>query len=322
MRFEKSAGIILFKSYRGRRFYLFLKRGEGFLDFPKGHIEAGESPEVAAKRETFEESGVTAVPVPFFRFDEIYWFTRNGEKIKKSVEIFLAEVNRNQKVRISKEHTGYLWLDRKSALGRIKLSSQRGAFLRADRYAERYVEMKKLNREYGRLPFETKEWGLSKALVPGEGPLDASIMLIGQAPGANEDRLGRPFIGQSGKLLDQLIASAGLKRKNVYICSFVQFFPPANRLPTDREMEACRRFAERQIKLINPGLVILVGAISSREIAGVTGIMKEHGKLMIGKDGRRYFVTLHPAAAVRLKKNLPLIREDFIKLAAVVKTLK
>jgi DNA polymerase len=322
LRFEKSAGIVLFRVDRGRRLYLFLKRREGFLDFPKGHIEVGEDPKAAAVRETFEEAGVTASPIPFFSFEEIYWFVRNGERIKKSVVLFLAQVRNSQRVKISKEHVGYIWLDRASALGRIRMASQRKAFIRADRYAERVVGLGRLNGNYKKLPSRFKKWKLSRKFVPGEGPLDARVMLIGQAPGANENKTGRPFIGQSGKLLNQLIVSSGLRREDLYICSVVQFFPPGNRLPKCHEVEACIPFVKRQIELIDPRLVILVGALSSKEIAGVIGIMKAHGQLVTGEDERRYFVTLHPAAAVRLKKNLPLIRGDFLRLAAVIKTLK
>src|SRR5271154_3141943 len=106
--------------------------------------------------------------------------------------------------------------------------------------------MKKLNSKYKRLPALIKGWSLSRRFVPGEGPLTAKVMLIGQAPGRTEDELLRPFIGTSGKFLDTLIGMAGLERKSVYICSVVQYFPPKNRIPTDEEIEACNGFLLRQ----------------------------------------------------------------------------
>ncbi len=176
--------------------------------------------------------------------------------------------------------------------------------------------MERLNAEYRKLPRRMRGWGLSKNFVAGEGPIDADVMLVGQAPGRHEDETGRPFVGISGRLLDTLLKKAGLERSDVYITSVVQFFPPKNRAPSDPEIAACRRFLYRQIHIIEPKIVIVVGAVALKELLGRVGIMKVHGSLI--KKDRDYFVTLHPAAAVRIKRNLPLIEGDFRKLGAML----
>ena len=318
MTIERSAGIILFKVDGGRRLYLFLKRGEGFLDFPKGHIEDGESLLEAAVRETKEEAGISARPIPAFSVDETYWFNKGRNRVRKEVRMFLAQVGRSTKVRISHEHSGYVWLNINEALRRVKFDTQKNIMKEADSYAGKYIKMKKLNNEYAKLPDKIGSWSLSRAFVGGEGPLSAEIMLVGQAPGANEDRLGRPFIGRSGRLLTQLLKSAGVDRDKVYICSCVQFFPPKNRMPYPAEIKACKPFLMEQIQIVNPKIIVLVGALASREVVGVKEIMKAHGSIIEGEMGRRYFVTLHPAAAVRLKKNMKPIKEDFLKLKGIL----
>ena len=178
--------------------------------------------------------------------------------------------------------------------------------------------MEQLNEEYGRLPDRNKNWSLSRRLVKGEGSLDAAVMFVGQAPGANEEKEGRPFIGISGRLLDRLIASAGLKRGSCYITSVVQFFPPKNRIPTDDEIGLCKNFLFEQIEIIKPRIVVLLGSVAARTVIDAEEIMKKHGTCM--KKGKVvYFLSLHPAAAVRLKKNVPVMEKDFKKLKELVK---
>lgn len=183
---------------------------------------------------------------------------------------------------------------------------------------DKIKEMKKLNSQYKRLPALIKGWSLSTRFVPGEGPLNAKVMLIGQAPGRMEDELLRPFIGTSGKFLDMLISMAGLERKSVYICSVVQFFPPKNRIPTDEEVEVCNKFLFRQIDIIDPKLVILLGSLAVKTLLNMDKISKIHGSL-IEKGGRTYFASLHPAAAVRIRTKMPLMEEDFKRLNGKIK---
>ncbi len=183
---------------------------------------------------------------------------------------------------------------------------------------DRKREMTKLNSEYEKLPNLTAKWQLSKRFVPGDGPLDAKVMFIGQAPGRKEDLEGKPFIGTSGKFLTRLINLAGLDRKEVYICSVVQYFPPANRIPTDREIGLCKSFLYRQMEIINPKIVILLGAVACKTVLDMKEVSKIRGTV-VKKDGRTYFVSMHPAAAVRIRTKMPLMENDFTRLKGVIK---
>jgi uracil-DNA glycosylase len=171
-------------------------------------------------------------------------------------------------------------------------------------------EMKKLNLEYGKIPSKIKDWSLSRRLVPGEGPLNAKVMFIGQAPGQNEDVQLRPFIGTSGKFLTTLMTMAGLDRKDVYICSVVQFFPPKNRVPTDKEIEICKKFLFRQIDIVNPSVIVLLGAVACKTVLNLDKVASIRGTSR-KKDGRTYLLSIHPAAAIRIRKNMPLMEGDF-----------
>jgi uracil-DNA glycosylase family 4 len=179
------------------------------------------------------------------------------------------------------------------------------------------AEMENLNLQYGRLPAKSRKWDLSRSFVNGEGPLNAKVMIIGQAPGRNEDIQKRPFIGASGKFLDKLINLAGLDRKAAYICSVVQFFPPENRVPTKEEIELCKGFLFRQIEILNPRLIILLGSVACRTVLGVEKVSEERGKI-VERHGRRYFISMHPAAAVRIRTKMPLMENDFKNLRRIL----
>lgn len=319
MKFVYDGGVLVYSYMGGKRVFLFLKTKKGWLDIPKGHLEPKESILGAAVRETKEETGLSVKPDDFFRHVFSYWVSEKGQKARKTVTAFLAGVPANAKVRVSREHASYEWLAYEKAMERASFKDTRDLLEDANAYIERKEEMEKLNEEYKKLPKKTKGWGLSRKLVAGEGPLNARVMLVGQAPGRHEDEQGRPFVGISGQLLDKLIRKAGLRRNQVYITSVVQFFPPENRVPSDAEISACGGFLKRQIRIVSPRLVVVVGAVAARELLGIGEIMKAHGRLI--KRDRNYFITLHPAAAVRIKKNLPLIEDDFGKLKAALKSL-
>lgn len=170
--------------------------------------------------------------------------------------------------------------------------------------------IKKINAEYKKLPFKTKGWSLSERFVKGDGPIDANVMIIGQAPGKNEDIQGVPFIGTSGKFLDRLINMAGLERQSVYITSVVQFFPPKNRIPTPHEIEICSKFLFAQIKVIDPDFVILLGSVACKTLLGMDKVASIHGKV-VKRDGITYMVSMHPAAGVRIRSRMPVIENDF-----------
>ena len=143
-----------------------------------------------------------------------------------------------------------------------------------------------------------RETALNLCFADG-GP-DAEVMLIGEAPGAEEDRLGKPFVGQSGKLLDKMLATIGLPRSAVYITNVIYWRPPGNRSPTQAEIAACQTFLERQIELLKPQIIVFLGGIAARGLLGVKeGVTKLRGRLFVytTADGARIpaMVTFHPA---------------------------
>jgi len=146
--------------------------------------------------------------------------------------------------------------------------------------------------------------------VPGEGPHDARVFFIGEAPGAREDELGRPFVGRSGELLTQMIESVGLTREEVFITSVLKSRPPSNRTPTQSEIETCRPYVERQIELINPRVVVLLGGVAISSMGGPRSVSESHGQYFEAK-GRTFFMTYHPAAALRFPKIKTLMAADF-----------
>jgi uracil-DNA glycosylase len=137
-----------------------------------------------------------------------------------------------------------------------------------------------------------------------DGSPHAEVMLIGEAPGAEEDRLGRPFVGQSGKLLDKMLATIGLHRASVYITNVIYWRPPGNRSPTQAEIAACQPFLERQVELLKPKVIVFLGGIAARGLLGVKeGVTKLRGRRFVytAADGTRIpaMVTFHPAFLLR-----------------------
>jgi DNA polymerase len=143
----------------------------------------------------------------------------------------------------------------------------------------------------------------AKSLCFSDGNPAARIMLVGEAPGADEDRLGLPFVGVSGQLLDRMLAAIGLSRANdVYIANIVPWRPPGNRTPTTQEMMICKPFIERQIELAAPDILVTVGGPSSQALLGIPGIMAARGKWREYQAGGRMIPalpTLHPAYLLR-----------------------
>lgn len=321
MKLEFSAGAVVYREdpKRGLLFLLLLKDNDEY-DIPKGHIEAGESAAVAAKREIKEESGLVVNFVPGFSTGTRYFFYNGKEKVFKRLRIFLAK-SETEKVTISEEHKDYGWFDYDETLKKIKFKDLRKVFTDAFDYIGRGKEMGEINKEYAELPASQRKWELSHKLVPGEGPLNAKVMIIGQAPGRFEDERLRPFIGRSGMLLSEALSKARLRRENVYITSVVQFFPPKNRMPTDEEVKLCLPFLKRQIDLIKPKFIITLGSLSSWILVGVESVEQDHGK-MVEKDGITYMVTFHPAAALRFKRVHDIMLGDLKKFGAVIKGAK
>jgi DNA polymerase len=149
--------------------------------------------------------------------------------------------------------------------------------------------------------------------VPGEGPVDAKVMFIGEAPGAKEDETGRPFVGRSGKLLRSLIEEIGLSENEIFITSILKSRPPKNRTPRKSEVDVCMPYLERQIDAISPKVIVLVGGVAISNIIGPWKLADAHGRFYEAK-GRTYFMCYHPAAALRNPVLKDVMREDFAKL--------
>ncbi|MFA4999033.1 MAG: uracil-DNA glycosylase [Candidatus Paceibacterota bacterium] len=150
--------------------------------------------------------------------------------------------------------------------------------------------------------------------VPGEGRINTKIMVIGMAPGAEEDKTGRPFIGRSGKFLTSLLEIAGIKREAVFITSPIKCFPPKNRKPSRLEIKFCLPYLESQIKIINPRNFILLGEVALKVFFPDKKLKDYRGKI-ITKNGRRYFVVYHPAAGIRFQKFKKILEKDFKKIS-------
>jgi len=152
-----------------------------------------------------------------------------------------------------------------------------------------------------------------KNSVPGEGPANSEIMFIGEGPGFYENEQGRPFVGAAGQFLDQLLGQAGLKRSDVWIGNVVKCRPPGNRDPQPEELAACDVYLERQIKAINPSIIITLGRYSMGKFMPGAKISTVHGQMR--KIGERYVIAMfHPAAALHQASLKPAILADFAKL--------
>ncbi|RUT31147.1 uracil-DNA glycosylase [Arsenicitalea aurantiaca] len=155
-----------------------------------------------------------------------------------------------------------------------------------------------------------------------DGNPQAQIMLLGEAPGEQEDMEGRPFVGRAGRLLDRMLAAIGLDRTKVYIANVVPWRPPGNRNPTPQEMAACAPFLHRQIALVAPKLLLTLGNIASRTIfESTTGIMRLRGQqksVTIGGHGTTALATLHPAYLLRTPGAKQLAWRDMLALAELI----
>ena len=152
-----------------------------------------------------------------------------------------------------------------------------------------------------------------KKAVPGEGPANSEIMFIGEGPGFYENEQGRPFVGAAGKFLDELLAEAGLKREDVWIGNVVKCRPPGNRDPLPEEVASCSEYMDRQIRAIDPSIIITLGRHSMGKFMPGVKISSVHGQMR--KVGERYVIAMfHPAAALHQAALKPAIVADFAKL--------
>jgi len=183
---------------------------------------------------------------------------------------------------------------------------------------ERLVELFREVQTCERCPlFETR----TKAVF-GAGNANADLLFVGEAPGAEEDRRGLPFVGRAGQLLQQLLAGIGMSRDDVFIANVLKSRPPNNRDPLPAEIQACRPYLDRQIELIEPRVIATLGNFATKLLTGspvgitrVRGTPQEH---VLGGRSVTLFPLLHPAAALRTPAMKEMLSEDFAKLPSLL----
>lgn len=181
---------------------------------------------------------------------------------------------------------------------------------------EQAMELRELAEQIGRCP----KCELAKTrthAVPGEGNPSASIVFIGEGPGFYEDQQARPFVGPAGKFLDELLASIGLKRQDVFICNVLKCRPPGNRDPLPDEMSACKPWLDRQLEIIAPKVIVTLGRFSMTRYFPGQSISKIHGQPR-RVDGVMVVPMYHPAAALHQGSLRRTIELDFQKLPAIL----
>jgi uracil-DNA glycosylase family 4 len=154
-------------------------------------------------------------------------------------------------------------------------------------------------------------------VVPGEGAEDAEVMFIGEAPGWHEDQQGRPFVGPAGKYLDELLASIGLTRQQVYIANVIKCRPQGNRDPLPTEIQNCRQWLERQIEIIHPKMIVTLGRYSMAMFFPGKSVSKIHGTAQ-KRDNVIYYAMYHPAAALHQASLRRAIEEDMLKIPSLL----
>ena len=157
--------------------------------------------------------------------------------------------------------------------------------------------------------------------VPGEGVPDAELMFIGEGPGYQEDRQGRPFVGPAGQFLEELLGSIGLTRGDVFIANMVKCRPPQNRDPLPGEIRSCSKYLDRQIELIDPLLIITLGRFSLARFFPGESISRARGRLR-RHDGRNVYPVMHPAAALHRAANRETIVQDFQAIPGILDRLR
>jgi len=158
--------------------------------------------------------------------------------------------------------------------------------------------------------------------VPGEGSLNARVMFIGEGPGREEDLQGRPFVGAAGRLLSELLNKIGLRREDVYIGNIVKCRPPNNRVPTPQEVEACLPYLFSTIAIIEPEIIVTLGNTPLNALISPNlKVSSVHGRVY-EKDGYKFFITFHPAAALYHGEYKRLIESDFMKLKSILEESK
>jgi DNA polymerase len=157
--------------------------------------------------------------------------------------------------------------------------------------------------------------------VPGDGKSAARLMLIGEAPGKDEDLAGRPFVGAAGAVLQRLLAGSGIERHDLFITNIVKCRPPNNRVPRKGEVTTCTsHYLFSQIALVDPQLIMLLGGVAAKTLLGITNVKEARGRV-ITHEGRKFFISYHPAATFYRDGLLEAMQEDYAIVAREIQKL-
>jgi len=157
--------------------------------------------------------------------------------------------------------------------------------------------------------------------VPGKGNFQSDVIFIGEAPGRNEDKNGEPFVGIAGQRLNLALDNAGVSRESIYITNVVKCRPPNNRVPTISERNTCQDYLQKEISIIKPKIICILGNTAFNSILGGSEITKYRGKI-VKKDKQFYFLTVHPAATIYNQELITVLKEDIAKLFDLIRELK
>jgi len=160
-----------------------------------------------------------------------------------------------------------------------------------------------------------------KNSVPGKGNFQADIVFVGEAPGRNEDQKGEPFVGIAGQRLSLALQEVGISREEVYITNVVKCRPPNNRVPTIAERNICSEYLQKEISIIKPKIICILGNTAFNSILGGSEITKYRGKI-VKKDNQIYFLTVHPAATIYNQELINVLNKDISKLFELIRELK
>ena len=157
--------------------------------------------------------------------------------------------------------------------------------------------------------------------VPGKGNFKSDVIFVGEAPGKNEDNKGEPFIGIAGKKLSIALENAGITRDQVYITNIVKCRPPKNRVPTIIERDTCKNYLKKEIEIIEPKIICVLGNTVFKSLLDGKEIIKFRGKI-VKKNDQLYFLTIHPAATIYNQKLISVLKKDIKKLFKLIQKIK
>ena len=157
--------------------------------------------------------------------------------------------------------------------------------------------------------------------VPGKGNFQSDVIFVGEAPGRNEDKQGEPFVGVAGKRLKFALDNVSISRESVYITNVVKCRPPNNRVPSVSERDTCKEYLEKEISIIKPKIICILGNTAFNSILGGSEITKYRGKI-VRKEKQLYFLTVHPAATIYNQELIDVLKSDIKKLFETIRKLK